>query len=42
MVGRSARVHGYVANASIERDLEGKRVRLLGPEHTASRRWTDR
>lgn len=26
MVGRSARVHGYVANASIERDLEGKRV----------------
>jgi cytochrome c-type biogenesis protein CcmE len=28
MVGRSARVHGYVANASIERDLEGKRVRF--------------
>ena len=26
MVGRSARVHGYVANASIERDLDGKRV----------------
>ena len=26
MVGRSARVHGYVANESIERDLEGKRV----------------
>lgn len=26
MVGRSARVHGYVANASIERDVEGKRV----------------
>jgi cytochrome c-type biogenesis protein CcmE len=28
MVGRSARVHGYVANASIDRDLEGKRVRF--------------
>lgn len=28
MVGRSARVHGYVANASIERDLAGKRVRF--------------
>lgn len=26
MVGRSARVHGYVANASIERDLEAKHV----------------
>ncbi len=26
MVGRSARVHGYVANSSIERDVEGKRV----------------
>ncbi len=26
MVGRSARVHGYVANASIDRDLEAKRV----------------
>lgn len=28
MVGRSARVHGYVANASIERDLEGQSVRF--------------
>jgi cytochrome c-type biogenesis protein CcmE len=28
MVGRSARVHGYVAEHSIERDLEGKRVRF--------------
>jgi cytochrome c-type biogenesis protein CcmE len=28
MVGRSARVHGYVANASIERDLEAKRVQF--------------
>ena len=28
MVGRAARVHGYVANASIERDLEGRRVRF--------------
>ena len=28
MVGRSARVHGYVAEQSIERDLEGKRVRF--------------
>ena len=28
MVGRSARVHGYVAEKSIERDLEGKRVRF--------------
>jgi cytochrome c-type biogenesis protein CcmE len=28
MVGRSARVHGYVAAESIERDLEGKRVRF--------------
>jgi cytochrome c-type biogenesis protein CcmE len=28
MVGRSARVHGYVAESSIERDLEGKRVRF--------------
>ena len=28
MVGRSARVHGYVANASIERDLESKLVRF--------------
>ena len=28
MVGRSARVHGYVANDSIERDLEGQRVRF--------------
>lgn len=26
MVGRSARVHGYVANASIDRDLEAKHV----------------
>jgi len=26
MVGRSARVHGYVANSSIERDVEGQRV----------------
>jgi cytochrome c-type biogenesis protein CcmE len=26
MVGRSARVHGYVANASIERDLQSKLV----------------
>jgi len=29
MVGKSVRVHGYVANASIERDLEGKRVRFV-------------
>jgi cytochrome c-type biogenesis protein CcmE len=28
MVGRSARVHGYVAAESIERDLEGQRVRF--------------
>ncbi len=28
MVGRSVRVHGYVAAESIERDLEGKRVRF--------------
>ena len=28
MVGRSARVHGYVTNASIERDVEGRRVRF--------------
>ena len=28
MVGRSARVHGYVANSSIERDLEAKLVRF--------------
>lgn len=28
MVGRSARVHGYVANSSIDRDVEGKRVRF--------------
>lgn len=28
LVGRSARVHGYVANASIERDLEQKLVRF--------------
>ena len=28
MVGRSARVHGYVANASIERDLDGKYVKF--------------
>ena len=28
MVGRTARVHGYVANASIERDLEAKAVRF--------------
>jgi cytochrome c-type biogenesis protein CcmE len=28
MVGRPARVHGYVAAESIERDLEGKRVRF--------------
>ncbi|MCA9506457.1 MAG: cytochrome c maturation protein CcmE [Spirochaetaceae bacterium] len=28
MLGRAARVHGYVANGSIERDLEGKRVRF--------------
>ncbi len=28
MVGRSARVHGYVAADSIERDLEGKQVRF--------------
>ena len=26
MVGRTARVHGYVANASIDRDLESKHV----------------
>ena len=26
MVGRAARVHGYVANASIERDLQSKLV----------------
>lgn len=28
MVGRSVRVHGYVANASIERDVAAKRVRF--------------
>ncbi len=28
MVGRSARVHGYVAERSIERDLDAKRVRF--------------
>ncbi len=28
MVGRSARVHGYVANESIERDLDAKLVRF--------------
>jgi cytochrome c-type biogenesis protein CcmE len=28
MVGRSARVHGYVAEQSIERDLEAKLVRF--------------
>ena len=28
MVGRAARVHGYVATESIERDLAGKRVRF--------------
>jgi cytochrome c-type biogenesis protein CcmE len=28
MVGRSARVHGYVANSSIERDLESQIVRF--------------
>ncbi|MFK7898390.1 MAG: cytochrome c maturation protein CcmE [Myxococcota bacterium] len=28
LVGRSTRVHGYVANASIERDLEQKLVRF--------------
>ena len=28
MVGRSARVHGYVALSSIERDVEGGRVRF--------------
>ena len=28
MVGRSARVHGYVAAESIERDLEGQQVRF--------------
>lgn len=28
MVGRSARVHGYVAESSIERDLEKQRVRF--------------
>ena len=28
MVGRSARVHGYVTEASIERDLEARRVRF--------------
>ena len=28
MVGRSVRVHGYVATESIERDLAGKRVRF--------------
>lgn len=33
MVGRSARVHGYVANSSIERDLEGKRVRFAVQNH---------
>jgi cytochrome c-type biogenesis protein CcmE len=29
MIGKSARVHGYVANQSIERDLDGKRVRFV-------------
>jgi len=28
MLGQSARVHGYVAAESIERDLEGKQVRF--------------
>ncbi|HEB90058.1 MAG TPA: cytochrome c maturation protein CcmE [Deltaproteobacteria bacterium] len=28
MVGRTARVHGYVAAESIERDLEGRQVRF--------------
>ncbi|MAG33024.1 MAG: hypothetical protein CL908_19270 [Deltaproteobacteria bacterium] len=28
MIGRAARVHGYVAEQSIERDLQGKRVRF--------------
>lgn len=28
MIGRAARVHGYVALASIERDVEGGRVRF--------------
>lgn len=28
MVGRAARVHGYVTSESIERDLEGKQVRF--------------
>jgi len=37
MVGRSARVHGYVAADSIERDLAGKRVRFAvqnSPPHS--------
>ena len=36
--GASLRVHGYVANASIERDLEGKQVRFAvqnDPPHAA-------
>lgn len=33
MVGKSARVHGYVASESIERDLEGKRVRFAVQNH---------
>lgn len=28
MVGQSARVHGYVASKSIQRDLEGRQVRF--------------
>lgn len=28
MIGRAVRVHGYVAEQSIERDLEGQRVRF--------------
>ncbi len=39
MVGRSARVHGYVAIESIERDLEAKRVRFSvqnDPPHSGS------
>ncbi len=37
MVGRAARVHGYVAADSIERDLEGRRVRFAvqnSPPHS--------
>ncbi len=33
MVGRAARVHGYVAEQTIERDLEGQRVRFSVQNH---------